>query len=407
MNTKVLSQLFTVMAIFIASVAWVQKGNSIAKRDSLICIIHDNETGEPIPYVNIYDPLHGNLHGVTNKLGNAALSKDRLKGCDSLAFYAMNYQTMVIAIQDLLNSDTLQLKLKKVSIALDAISIEAKKLEAHDILEQAIQNIAVNYDLESYKFALYYERSISTDSAGKDLNLRLLADGINRNGYGKRAKSHSKSTSCFEITHVDYTDNTFWDENWNYGILYGYGFPITDLVNYDNNILNKKNFNKYKISFVNDLSRKDKYVILAKPEKSTYNISAIQDAKNYQVKLIIDTTTHAIEESFITYSLPPGTRFNNHRTTLENPEFIIWSNYKQIGEKYYLVSSRISLTLYSKNFEKEKFRIDQDYWLKSFSRYLDSIECNNNSPRDFRTDTFFWEKFNAKEWYTTQPEDSN
>lgn len=108
--------------------------------------VNDSINSEPIPYVNIY--LKGSEIGTySGESGEFRLVVDQWTNQDTLVFSCVGYQQKEIAYQAL--SDVIVLRPATFVLEETIVQSEKIKLEAKEIVKQAIENIEYHYDFNS------------------------------------------------------------------------------------------------------------------------------------------------------------------------------------------------------------------------------------------------------------------
>ena len=111
-------------------------------------VVLDTDTDKAMLFVNI--AVVGSTYGtVSNQNGEFTINLDKIERADSIAFYHIGYQTLTMAINDLKDGITIELKEKPVKLR--TIAIIANPYSPKELIKKAMERKGLNYSLIAQK----------------------------------------------------------------------------------------------------------------------------------------------------------------------------------------------------------------------------------------------------------------
>ena len=132
-------------------------------------LIIDTESLEPMLFVNI--AVVGTTYGtVSNQNGEFTISLDKINQHDSIAFYYLGYETILLNIDDLKDGMTLLMKEKHFSLR--GISIVANPPKPEQLIRMALERKSENYPVIAQKREVFTRSNRASYIRSFDLSLK-------------------------------------------------------------------------------------------------------------------------------------------------------------------------------------------------------------------------------------------
>lgn len=317
----------------------------------------DKTSGLGISFASVW--IKGTFIGVATDIeGKYELEVPKDKSDSVLQFSSVGYKDEEYDFNVIKGKkDVLNISLSPRLFIFDEVNITGKSLVLQKYLKNVCKNIVDNYLQKSYSTEVYYSYNKKKDST-KDETRNSLLRIYDIDGYHRSSVDKTYKFINYKFIKVDKkADKGFLDGGATYidNILY------CDIVRNVGNILDINNLSDFILERYADIDDKGMNVIVIgyRLKENQANIVNIEGLKSYSGILYINKKNFAVIKNILKIQLNKVPNLGLPifaKATEEVDEDVILNietNYKQVGNKYYL-----SQILYHQQCNKELITID-------------------------------------------------
>jgi hypothetical protein len=376
----------------------VENGKKVILKGQII----DKENNTPVPFATLILKKQ-EIYRVADENGfyELPISKTMFQNA-SVEISSMGFEPLTILLKELENETYLIPKFEELTEVVISGFLSPKT-----VLEKAISKIKINHPIEPFNF-LRYAKVIVNNNDTTELDLELITKDCD---YGY--------LSDFVISQR--VEQIKWNKNKNpkkYKTSSQFFSYRQNAIRYSN-ILHKRKFKKFKLSFVKSGNIKDEglYIISFQTERNKWNYTNRDYPTNYSGKVYIDKNSLAIikvienwettlKQNEIEKILKGRKGFENIiKTTIKEENICYYSdilgNGKYYATKYFNRSYNETLTKENKTqykiFERDSYLFDFEIKDVEEIEYYAYNNKKENSLKRVDYEKAFWDSFYKRE----------
>ena len=291
--TLLIKEMYPVEYLDIKIPKDIQKSEDISQTYRLKGRIIDQETKEPVPFAHIHT---NEVNAISNEDGLFYLKLLQPTNSATLNVTSIGYESKKIDPDQISIDGEYTIELKAASFEIEEVIVREKRLNAKEIIEEAITRIPKNYLQVPYNAELFYRNQSNFGEASKDITneaIVLLYDNI---GYYKEQREAVTKRRFLEVKAArniqsdSVIKDVEWDRFWLYDswdndpiLIVNSPLTLNRLKHYEFTLLGSKGFGDRRV-FEIDFN-------CTNPNIFTAGYASLQ---SYSGKIFIDTEDYAV-----------------------------------------------------------------------------------------------------------------